>query len=214
MSAGSLSANKPHLWLTPARDWTQRVRFRGVQRTPGQSLTRHGAMTYRLWPSRPPTWPHGQAKEKAEPAPRRRLQEPPRLPAEWFGPGLKRRFGDAVWRVRRRGGGSLIVAVEFQRKRDPKMPLRHTHYLILALRTWNARVGWTRTGGCRWFGRWCFTTACARGRVRPAWPSCRRTAARSGRASRWSLFQYGNEPEGRGSLGSPAGPVSGGWFER
>ena len=25
-----------------------------------------------------------------------------------------------------------------------------------------------------------------------------------------SVFQYGNEPEGRGSLGSPAGPVSGG----
>ena len=57
-----------------------------------------------------------------------------RLPAEWFGPGLERRLGDTVWRVRRRGGGNLIVPVEFQRKRDPKMPLRHTHYVILALR--------------------------------------------------------------------------------
>ena len=57
-----------------------------------------------------------------------------RLPAEWIAPGLERRLGDTVWRVRRRGGGSLIVPVEFQRKRDPKMPLRHTLYLILALR--------------------------------------------------------------------------------
>ena len=57
-----------------------------------------------------------------------------RLPAEWIAPGLERRLGDTVRRVRRRGGGSLIVPVEFQRKRDPKMPLRHTLYLILALR--------------------------------------------------------------------------------
>ena len=57
-----------------------------------------------------------------------------RLPAEWIAPGLERRLGDTIWRVRRRGGGSLIVPVEFQRKRDPKMPLRHTLYLILALR--------------------------------------------------------------------------------
>ena len=57
-----------------------------------------------------------------------------RLPAEWIAPGLERRLGDLVWRVRRRGGGSLIVPVEFQRKLDRKMPLRHTLYLILALK--------------------------------------------------------------------------------
>ena len=57
-----------------------------------------------------------------------------RLPAEWIGPGLKRRLGDAVWHVRRRGGGSLIVPVEFQRKRDPLMPLRVANYVVLILR--------------------------------------------------------------------------------
>ena len=56
------------------------------------------------------------------------------LPAEWIAPGLERRLGDMVWRVRRRGGGSLIVPVEFQRKLDRKTPLRHTLYLILALK--------------------------------------------------------------------------------
>ena len=57
-----------------------------------------------------------------------------RLPTEWIGPDLKRRLGDAVWHVRRRGGGSLIVPVEFQRKRDPLMPLRVAHYVVLILR--------------------------------------------------------------------------------
>ena len=56
-----------------------------------------------------------------------------RLPAEWIGPGLERRLGDAVWRVERRGGGSLIVPVEFQRKRDRWMPLRVAAYLGLML---------------------------------------------------------------------------------
>ena len=43
-----------------------------------------------------------------------------RLPAEWFGPSLERRMGDCVWRVGRRGGGSLIQPTEFQRR-----PLRN-----------------------------------------------------------------------------------------
>ena len=30
-----------------------------------------------------------------------------RLPAEWIGPGLKRRLGDAVWHVRRPGVAAL-----------------------------------------------------------------------------------------------------------
>ena len=42
--------------------------------------------------------------------------------------------------------------------------------------------------------------------------------AMNGSEKQWpamvSVFQYGNEPERRGSCGSPAGPVSGGWFER
>ena len=57
-----------------------------------------------------------------------------RLPAEWIAPGLERRLGDTVWRVRRRGGGSLIVPVEFQRKHNPLMPLRVAHYVVLMLR--------------------------------------------------------------------------------
>ncbi len=57
-----------------------------------------------------------------------------RLPAEWIAPGLERRLGDTVWRVRRRGGGSLIVPVEFQRKRDSLMPLRVAHYVVLMLK--------------------------------------------------------------------------------
>ena len=44
-----------------------------------------------------------------------------RLPTEWFGPSLERRMGDCVWRVRRRGGGSLIQPTEFQRKPDDAM---------------------------------------------------------------------------------------------
>ena len=56
-----------------------------------------------------------------------------RLPAEWIGPGLERRLGDTVWRVRRRGGGSLIVPVEFQRKRDRLMPLRVATHTSLML---------------------------------------------------------------------------------
>ncbi|MYE51009.1 MAG: Rpn family recombination-promoting nuclease/putative transposase [Gammaproteobacteria bacterium] len=56
-----------------------------------------------------------------------------RLPTEWFGPSLQRRLGDAVWRVRRRGGGSLILLVEFQRKPDRLMPLRAGTYVSLML---------------------------------------------------------------------------------
>ncbi|MDD9961587.1 MAG: Rpn family recombination-promoting nuclease/putative transposase [Gammaproteobacteria bacterium] len=56
-----------------------------------------------------------------------------RLPAEWFGPRLQRRLGDAVWRVRRRGGGSLILLAEFQRKPDRLMPLRAGTYVSLML---------------------------------------------------------------------------------
>ena len=54
-----------------------------------------------------------------------------RLPAEWFGPDLDRRLGDCVWRVRLRGGGTLIVLIEFQRKLDRLMPMRLNTYSSL-----------------------------------------------------------------------------------
>ena len=56
-----------------------------------------------------------------------------RLPAEWFGPGLERRLGDCVWRVRLRGGGSLLVLIEFQRSLDRLMPLRIVSYASMLL---------------------------------------------------------------------------------
>ena len=56
-----------------------------------------------------------------------------RLPAEWFGPRLEQRVGDGVWRVRRRGGGSLILPVEYQRRPDRLMPLRVSTYVSLLL---------------------------------------------------------------------------------
>ena len=51
-----------------------------------------------------------------------------RLPTEWFGPSLERRAGDCVWRVGRRGGGSLIQPTEFQRKPDRNMAGRVAAY--------------------------------------------------------------------------------------
>ncbi|MCZ0943656.1 MAG: Rpn family recombination-promoting nuclease/putative transposase [Gammaproteobacteria bacterium] len=54
-----------------------------------------------------------------------------RLPTEWFGPDLDRRLGDCVWRVQLRGGGSLIVPIEFQRGLDRLMPLRLSTYSSL-----------------------------------------------------------------------------------
>ncbi|MXX29718.1 MAG: Rpn family recombination-promoting nuclease/putative transposase [Gammaproteobacteria bacterium] len=56
-----------------------------------------------------------------------------RLPAEWFGPDLDRRLGDCVWRVRLRGGGSLLVLIEFQRSLDRLMPLRIMNYASMLL---------------------------------------------------------------------------------
>ena len=51
-----------------------------------------------------------------------------RLPAEWFSSSLERRAGDCVWRVGRRGGGSLIQPTEFQRKPDRGMAGRVAAY--------------------------------------------------------------------------------------
>ena len=51
-----------------------------------------------------------------------------RLPTEWFGPGLERRMGDCVWRVGRRGGGSLIQPTEFQRRPLRRMAGRVAAY--------------------------------------------------------------------------------------
>ena len=51
-----------------------------------------------------------------------------RLPTEWFDPSLQRRMGDCVWRVGRRGGGSLIQPTEFQRKPDRGMAGRVAAY--------------------------------------------------------------------------------------
>ena len=68
------------------------------------------------------------------------------LPAEWIAPGLERRLGDTVWRVRRRGGGRLIVPVEFQRKPDRLMPLRVAAYVSLMLENL-ARRGELDPGG-------------------------------------------------------------------
>ena len=56
-----------------------------------------------------------------------------RLPTEWFGPRLDRRVGDCVWRVRRRGGDSLVMPVEFQRRSERLMPLRMHTYTGLKL---------------------------------------------------------------------------------
>ena len=51
-----------------------------------------------------------------------------RLPTEWFGRSLQRRMGDCVWRVGRRGGGSLVQPTEFQRKPDDAMVGRVAGY--------------------------------------------------------------------------------------
>ena len=56
-----------------------------------------------------------------------------RLPAEWFSANLDRRSGDCVWRARLRGGRSLIVLIEFQRRLDRLMPLRLATYVALLL---------------------------------------------------------------------------------
>ena len=56
-----------------------------------------------------------------------------RLPAEWFSSGLDQRRGDCVWRVRPRGGGSLVIPIEFQRRLDRLMPLRQTTNSALLL---------------------------------------------------------------------------------
>ena len=56
-----------------------------------------------------------------------------RLPAEWFGPDLGRRLGDCVWRVRLRGGESLVVLIEFQRSLDRLMPVRSANYASMLL---------------------------------------------------------------------------------
>ena len=56
-----------------------------------------------------------------------------RLPAEWFSLGLDRRSGDCVWRARLRGGRSLVVLIEFQRRLDRLMSLRLATYVVLLL---------------------------------------------------------------------------------
>ena len=56
-----------------------------------------------------------------------------RLPAEWFSPVLDRRVGDCVWRAQRRGGGSLVMPVEFQRRSERLMPVRTHTYTGLML---------------------------------------------------------------------------------
>ena len=69
-----------------------------------------------------------------------------RLPAEWLSPALDRRLGDCVWRIRRQGGGSLILPCEFQRRPQRLMPLRLATYTAL-LQEELARVGELDPGG-------------------------------------------------------------------
>ena len=54
-----------------------------------------------------------------------------RLPTEWFSRTLDKRLGDCVWRVRRHGGGSLLMPIEHQRRRERLMPLRLATYTAL-----------------------------------------------------------------------------------
>ena len=54
-----------------------------------------------------------------------------RLPTEWFSRALDKRLGDCVWRVRRHGGGSLLMPIEHQRRRERLMPLRLATYMTL-----------------------------------------------------------------------------------
>ena len=54
-----------------------------------------------------------------------------RLPAEWFSRALDKRMGDCVWRVQRHGGGSLLMPIEHQRRRERLMPLRVATYTTL-----------------------------------------------------------------------------------
>ena len=54
-----------------------------------------------------------------------------RLPTEWFSRALDKRLGDCVWRVRRHGGGSLLMPIEHQRRRERLMPLRLATYTAL-----------------------------------------------------------------------------------
>ncbi|MDE0273232.1 MAG: Rpn family recombination-promoting nuclease/putative transposase [Gammaproteobacteria bacterium] len=69
-----------------------------------------------------------------------------RLPAEWFSASLDRRVGDCVWRVRRRGGRSLVQPIEFQRRPERLMPLRLATYTAL-LQEDLARQGQLDPGG-------------------------------------------------------------------
>ncbi len=54
-----------------------------------------------------------------------------RLPTEWFSRALDKRLGDCVWSVGRHGGGSLIMPIEHQRRRERLMPLRLATYTAL-----------------------------------------------------------------------------------
>ena len=54
-----------------------------------------------------------------------------RLPTEWFSRALDKRLGDCVWRVQRHGGGSLLMPIEHQRRRERLMPLRLATYTAL-----------------------------------------------------------------------------------
>ena len=54
------------------------------------------------------------------------------LPAEYVGDRLQQRRGDAVWRVPFRGAWLyLLLLLEFQSAKDPRMPLRNLEYTAL-----------------------------------------------------------------------------------
>ena len=58
-----------------------------------------------------------------------------KLPAEHVGDSGQTRRGDAVWRVRFRGGWLyLLVLLEFQSTKDPRMALRNLEYTALLYR--------------------------------------------------------------------------------
>lgn len=69
-----------------------------------------------------------------------------RLPTEWFSRALDKRLGDCVWRVRRHGGGSLLMPIEHQRRRERLMPLRLATYTALMQEDF-ARQGELDPGG-------------------------------------------------------------------